>query len=56
MPIEIKELIIKTTVEDPSEEPTSFLEVKEQIETLKREILEECEEMIRKILEKRDRR
>lgn len=49
MPIEIKEVIIKTSVE--KEPPSTQLDElsKENIEVLKKDILKNCEEMISKV-------
>ena len=56
MPIEIKEVIVKTTVEkQPSQENSDELDLK-NLEEMKKEILRTCEQLINKVLKNQNRR
>jgi hypothetical protein len=49
MPIEIKEVIIRTTVEKEPPSSNPDLQAK-QLEMLKREVLKSCEQMLEKMM------
>lgn len=53
MPIEIKELIIKATIEDSTDEPTPE---KESFSDSKHKIISECVDEVLRILEERNQR
>lgn len=56
MPIEIKEVIIKTTVEKEPHSTESYdLQIK-QLEDMKKDVLRSCEQMINKIIKSQARR
>jgi ribosomal protein L16/L10AE len=56
MPIEIKEVIIKTSVEkEPHSSGDYELQVK-QLDDLKKEVLKSCEQMINKVIKNQNRR
>jgi len=56
MPIEIKEVIIKTKVEkEPHPAGNYELQIK-QLEDLKKEVLRNCEQMVNKIIKKQTSR
>ena len=56
MPLEIKEVIIKTNVEkEPRKDGDLGLQI-QQVENLKKEIFKNCEQMINKALKDQTRR
>jgi hypothetical protein len=56
MPIEIKEVIIRTTVEKELQPPGNFQLQLKEIEDLKKEVLRNCEQMISKAIKNQNRR
>lgn len=56
MPIEIKEVIIKTSVEKELEPSGDFEMQMKQLEDFKREVLKYCEHMISKAIKNQNRR
>ncbi|MGK0365689.1 MAG: hypothetical protein ACI85O_002755 [Saprospiraceae bacterium] len=57
MPVEIRELIIKMTVNKPlSSDRENTVLTQEQIRHLKREIIEECTEIAKDLIEKKKNR
>jgi Family of unknown function (DUF5908) len=48
MPIEVRELIIKTTIESNSDKKSSNSLSNDDVQTLKRRILKECKDLIKK--------
>ena len=52
MPIEVKQLIIKSTVTDEHEDREDHGTAAAEFEAMKQQLLEECREMIEQSLEK----
>ena len=55
MPVEIRELIIKTKLEERLDSNSNTI-TKEDLDQLKREILFECQKMIKKEISNKDKR
>ena len=56
MPIEIKEVIIKTSVEKDPHSTVDYEMQMKQLEDMKKEVLKSCEQMINKVIKNQTRR